>query len=81
MSTQNNPIEVCIICGKETQYRFNDHIDYRYGYVEGAGQCCKECYDRGTERKHIAIPTDMIYNTPNDQELGGKIRQMYWENR
>lgn len=42
----NNPVEKCIMCGKDTEYHFNDHIDYRYGYVEGAGQCCKECYEK-----------------------------------
>jgi hypothetical protein len=39
-----NPIEICIICGAETEYRFNTHIDYRVGYVEGAGQLCLKCY-------------------------------------
>lgn len=38
--------EQCIICGTETQYEVTTHIDYRYGYVEGAGQCCKECYEK-----------------------------------
>jgi hypothetical protein len=80
MNTQNNPIELCVVCGKETAYRFNDHIDMRHGYIEGAGQCCKSCYDKGTERKHMVIPTDMIYNTPNDQELGAKVRAFYWQN-
>ena len=42
----NNPVEKCIMCGTDTEYHFNDHIDYRYGYVEGAGQCCKECYEK-----------------------------------
>ena len=34
------PNETCIICGKETDININTHIDYRYGYVEGAGQGC-----------------------------------------
>lgn len=42
----NNPIDKCVICDKDTEYKFNDHIDFRYGYVEGAGQCCKECYEK-----------------------------------
>ena len=41
---KNNPIEKCVICGEATQYRFNDHIDLRYNYVEGAGQLCSKCY-------------------------------------
>jgi hypothetical protein len=81
MNNENNPIEVCVICGKETPYHFNDHIDMRYGYVEGVGQTCRSCYDRGTKREHIAIPTDVIYDTSNDQELGAKVRQFYWQNQ
>jgi hypothetical protein len=41
-----NPIEKCVLCDKETNYRFNDHIDYRVRYIEGAGQLCIECYNK-----------------------------------
>ena len=73
--------DTCILCGAETPYEFETHIDYRYGYVEGAGQLCKSCYDRGTERKQLVVPEHIIYNTPNDQELGAKVRQIYWESK
>lgn len=39
-----NNIEKCVICGKDTEYHVNDIIFYRYGYIEGAGQLCKDCY-------------------------------------
>ena len=42
----NNIIEKCISCGKDTEYTFDTHIDYRFGYIEGAGQLCKECYEK-----------------------------------
>lgn len=29
--------------------------------------------------KCILIPVDDIINTPNDMDLGGKIRKMYWD--
>jgi hypothetical protein len=67
----------CVLCGAETPYDESVHIDYRHGYIEGAGQLCKSCYDRGTKRTHITIPADVIYNTPNDQELGQKVRTIY----
>ena len=67
----------CVLCGAETPYDVTTHIDYRHGYIEGAGQLCKECYDRGTERRQIVIPADIIYNTPNDMELGAKVRNIY----
>jgi len=76
---KDNPIEKCVMCGKDTAYRLNEHIDMRYGYVEGAGQMCKSCYDRGTERRQILVSADVVYNTPNDTELGAKVRRIYWE--
>lgn len=69
--------DTCILCGVETQYEMDVNIDYRTGYIEGAGQLCKKCWDRGTERESILIPTDVIKNTPNDMELGKLIRTMY----
>jgi len=42
----NNPIEKCVSCGTDTEYRFSDNIHYRHGYIEGAGQLCKECYEK-----------------------------------
>lgn len=69
--------EKCVLCGEETPYHPSVHIDYRYGYVEGAGQMCNKCYNKGTERRHIAIPADMVYTTPNDADLGAEIRKLY----
>jgi hypothetical protein len=34
----------CINCKRETLYHRDTHIDYRLGYVEGAGQLCLDCY-------------------------------------
>lgn len=92
---KNNPIEKCVICGEATQYRFNDHIDLRYNYVEGAGQLCSKCYHFDTisvTKDENPIPLDshrqlftvseyMVLSTPNDQELGAKVRQLYWESK
>ena len=30
----------CVICGKQSPYTRNTHIDSRVGYVEGGGQGC-----------------------------------------
>jgi hypothetical protein len=30
----------CVLCGKESPYLKNTHVDFRFGYVEGAGQGC-----------------------------------------
>ena len=71
----------CVICGVETVYDFETHIDMRIGYIEGAGQLCGKCYNRGIDPDNIAVPIFLIENTPNDFELGGKVRELYWENK
>jgi len=73
--------DTCILCGVETAYDETTHIDMRVGYIEGAGQLCSQCYVQGTNRNHITVPETMIINTPNDMELGGKVRQLYYEIR
>ena len=44
--TEKVEMDACINCGKETEYPKNMHIDYRFNYVEGAGQLCHECYEK-----------------------------------
>ena len=34
----------CVNCKRETLYGKKTHIDFRIGYVEGAGQLCLDCY-------------------------------------
>jgi DNA-directed RNA polymerase subunit RPC12/RpoP len=36
----------CVSCGVETLYDKTDHVDFRLGYVEGAGQLCLDCYEK-----------------------------------
>jgi hypothetical protein len=76
-----NEYEHCVLCGVETLVKIGTHVDMRLGYIEGAGQLCSKCYSGGTDRNHLAIPEHIIYNTPNDQELGAKVRQLYWESK
>ena len=35
--------DACISCGELTKYKKIDHVDNRYGYVDGAGQLCFKC--------------------------------------
>ena len=80
VGTRKDIFETCIMCGKTTDVLIDTHIDYRYGYVEGAGQCCRECY-QGSSRKLITIDERTILDTPNDFELGAKVREMYWDSK
>ena len=73
--------DICILCGVETAYDVSTHIDMRVGYIEGAGQLCSSCYSKGTNREHLAVPVTTIVDTPNDAELGAKVRKQFWESR
>lgn len=66
----------CVMCGEETLYDMTDHIDMRYGYVEGAGQLCIDCFEPKYKRS-INVPISLIKDTPDDTKLGYVIRKMY----
>jgi hypothetical protein len=72
--------ETCVLCGAETPYDVHTHIDYRHGYIEGAGQLCHACYSRPERHSTISVPIKLIVDTPNDQELGAKVRGIYLSN-
>jgi hypothetical protein len=69
--------DICISCGKETPYEFETHIDDRTGYMEGMGQFCLECYKSELKIDSFCVPKELITETPNDMELGKKIRTLY----
>ena len=41
-----NGKDLCISCECETKYSHDTSIEYRDYYVAGAGQLCKDCYDK-----------------------------------
>jgi hypothetical protein len=73
----------CVICGKQSPYKRSTHIDLRVGYVEGGGQGCFEPHMCSQERsrKLFTVSEELVYSTPNDQELGAKVRQLYWDTK
>lgn len=73
------PKDHCVLCNVETPYDFSTHIDLRTGYIEGVGQLCHICYSAGSTRRQILIDHKTIIDTPNDMELGSKVRKMFFE--
>ena len=65
----------CVMCDKPTVYDMTDHIDIRIGYVEGCGQLCIECYEKS---QNIEVPKSLVAETPNDMELGSKVRKLFY---
>ena len=74
--------EDCIMCSKKTTTLKTTHVDFRTGYIEGAGQLCRDCYNKGNaeSREFITIPKHYVKTYSNDAELGEKVRQFYYEN-
>lgn len=72
--------DLCVLCGKETQYEFETHVDYRTGYIEGAGQLCESCYETSNDREGIIIPKSLIKRYSNNYDLGEAVRRYYFEN-
>lgn len=82
VGANNDIYEDCILCGAKTTTLKTTHVDFRTGYIEGAGQLCRECYMKGSSesREHISIPKHFVKTYPNDAELGEKVRQFYYQN-
>ena len=87
-----NEFDHCVLCGVETVYKRSTHIDMRHGYVEGAGQLCKDCYEGKTTtisteeimRRRttlITVSEEDILSTSNDADLGALVRRRYWESK
>jgi hypothetical protein len=72
--------ETCIQCGIETDTLKTTHIDFRTGYIEGAGQLCRMCY-MTSDRNLITIDERTILDTPNNDELGAKVRKKYYDSK
>ena len=49
MFEDENEIEICICCGKETNHKKGDDVTHRHDYIEGAGQLCLECGQRNNK--------------------------------
>ena len=81
--------ETCVMCGTETGVDVSTHVDLRINYVEGVGQFCSKCYSKSSLTEDyqapkleesrietVQVPVSIIKETPNDFELGGKIRSL-----
>jgi hypothetical protein len=72
----------CQYCGKDT---YDVDIDYLVGtdHLSCALEQEKEISETSTtlnpDRRLLAVEVDMIKRTPNDQELGAKVRQLFYE--
>ena len=75
--------DVCVICGKDTPYTIETHIYNRIGYIEGTGQGCHNpiICSQDRAKSTFMISEALIHNTPNDTDLGYRIREIYWNHK
>jgi hypothetical protein len=72
----------CQYCGKDT---YDVDIDYLVGtdhlscMIEQETQVQEPSTVLNPDRRLLAVEVDMIKRTPNDQELGAKVRQLFYE--
>jgi hypothetical protein len=72
----------CQYCGKDT---YDVDIDYLVGtdhlscMIEQETQVQEPLTVPNPDRRLLAVEVDMIKRTPNDQELGAKVRQLFYE--
>lgn len=83
MSQLQIEFDVCVVCGKPSHEPKDKHVDFRTGYVEGSGQVCLDCYKRGSSegRELFTFPKYIVEQTPNDADLGRKVRTEYWQQK
>jgi len=51
--------DICVSCGKVTSYKKTDNINYRSGYIEGAGQLCFICSQTKKPHKTGSYDADL----------------------
>jgi len=58
---ENNELktEACVSCGLNTHVDKNLDISLRLFYVEGAGQLCKDCYDKVFKENNNDVPNKL----------------------
>ena len=74
--------EQCVVCGQATGYVFEDNIENRAFYVEGAGQLCEKCfgeiYGEKKEFDYTKKYSDAFYQSYIENFELGKKRKLFY---
>jgi NMD protein affecting ribosome stability and mRNA decay len=49
----SSEMDLCVICGEETNEPQDKNVAYRYYYVDGAGQLCEKCFFESNQNLEI----------------------------
>lgn len=44
LDKSTSDMDLCVYCRTKTEYRKDTPIKNRFGYIQGAGQLCRQCY-------------------------------------
>ena len=66
MQNQSNQTEKCVLCGRDTKVPVRMHISKRRNYIEGAGQCCEECY---TQLETVDVAISDVYKSNHGVQI------------
>lgn len=71
---------ICQYCGKDTS---EVEYDYLSGYDHLGCALKNEMNSDSQQRSRtlFTVSEELVYSTPNDQELGKKVRQLYWDSK
>ena len=72
----------CQFCGKlteEVEYDYVVGVDHLECVLRFEEEQKKQLEINFPDRRLLAVEVDMIKNTSNDQELGAKVRKLYYE--
>jgi len=78
MTKESTVFWTCKYCGKDTSHV---EADYLSGYNHLSCVLEYEVQSKEVKPKYLNIPFDLIHNTPNDFELGEKVRRLYYEQK
>ena len=73
---------ICQFCGKpteEVEYEYLMGVDHLECVLRFEEEQSKQREVNFPDRRMLLVEVDTIKNTPNDMELGAKVRKLYYE--
>tara|TARA_R100000008_G_scaffold63744_1_gene40912 strand:+ start:932 stop:1144 length:213 start_codon:yes stop_codon:yes gene_type:complete len=64
--------DLCVICGEESLYDENEHVELRLGYIECVGQLCLDCYEQTYMRLWYTLDPEVIQQHIEEAENAEK---------
>lgn len=53
--------DCCVLCGKESEYLKTVPVEKRIGYIGGAGQLCRDCFQKLSISDNAKYATNALH--------------------